>query len=126
MDKTDDDEDLAVDVDCRDCPAPPPTSYPIAYALYKCRGMPEATNAGAGERGGKHMCAMAASSTAAATAVMTRRRGKGRCIPATHLQVSHTSYQRHLPLTAPYSYLAALGRLVYATRSPTPPTVIWL
>jgi hypothetical protein len=63
-------------------------------------------------------------SIAIATAVRARRRGEGRRIPATPLQVSNASCQRHLLLTAPYSYLAALGRLVYATQLPTPPTVI--
>ncbi|KAF8166227.1 hypothetical protein BJ912DRAFT_934618 [Pholiota molesta] len=74
----------AVDVDRRDCPAAAPPihalvmpalmSYPIAYSLCECRGMPEATNAGA------------------ATA-MTRRRGEGRRILPPFLSMSRSQHR---------------------------------
>ncbi|KAF8162349.1 hypothetical protein BJ912DRAFT_1068878 [Pholiota molesta] len=74
----------AVDVDRRDCPAAAPPihalvmpalmSYPIAYSLCECRGMPEAMNAGA------------------ATA-MTRRRGEGRRILPPFLSMSSSQHR---------------------------------
>ncbi|KAF8185418.1 hypothetical protein BJ912DRAFT_927447 [Pholiota molesta] len=69
----------------------------------------------------EHTCDVAAASTAAATAVTTRRRGEGRRIPATPLQVSNASRQCHLLLTAPsLPSVAAHGRVVYAARPPFP------